>query len=196
MSRRPGSAFRVVAVLMLASAVTGCATKLRNVPNHALSRQSAAAMERDHRACERAITGTMTGVWFPAEIEFAACMISRNYEVYVQVLDASVDVRKASLKSKMSAGQVLTDLVICEYVAQDKVSLVEIIGRPTVAVAGLFFWPASLVSLAATTTMHVQRQRDYTACMTPRGYIVTPWEPGPDDPSSKPRGEPQGHASP
>ena len=177
MSRHPGPAFPVVA-LLLAIALTGCASKLRHVPNHALARQSLASMERDQRACEQAITGTLKGVWFPAEIEFASCMISRNYAVYVQVLDASVEVKKASLRSKMPPARILADLVACEQDAKEKVSVLEMIGRSTAAVAGVFFWPVTIGSVAASTTLHVYRQRDYTTCMTPRGYVVTPWEPG------------------
>jgi hypothetical protein len=194
MSRHPGPAFPVVA-LLLAVAITGCASKLRHVPNHALTKQSLTAIERDQRACEQAITGTLKGVWFPAEIEFASCMISRNYVVYVQVLDASVEVKKASLRSKVPAARILADLVACEQDAKEKVSVLEMIGRSTAAVAGVFFWPVTIGSVAASTTLHVYRQRDYTACMTPRGYIVTPWEPGPGD--WGPRWDPgEDHASP
>ena len=184
MPRHSGPAVRVVA-LLLALALAGCASKLRNVPNHAIARQSTTAMERDHRACQQAITGTLKGVWFPAEIEFAACMISRNYEVYVQVLDASVDVKKASLRSKVPAARILTDLVACEQAVKDKVSVVELIARPTAAVAGVFFWPVTIGSLAASTTLHVYRERDYTACMTPRGYVVTAWDARPGESSPK-----------
>jgi hypothetical protein len=194
MSRHPGPAVCAVALLLVVG-LTGCATKLRDVPHHALARQSLTAMERDHRACQQAITGTLKGVLFPAEIEFAACMISRNYEVYVQVLDASVDVKKASRRSKVSRARVLTDLVACEQTVREQVSMVEIIGRPTAAVAGVFFWPVTIGSIAASTTLHVYRQRDYTACMTPRGYVVTPWEPRPGEPGSQPYTG-QDHASP
>jgi hypothetical protein len=183
MPRHCGPALPLV-VLLFAGALTGCATKLRDVPHHALARQSHTAMERDHRACQKAITGTLKGVWFPAEIEFAACMISRNYEVYVQVLDASVDVKRASLRSKVSAARVQADLVACEQKVREKVSMVEMIGRPTATVAGLFFWPVTIGNVAASTTLHVLRERDYTACMAPRGYVVTPWEPRPGDPKS------------
>jgi hypothetical protein len=184
-----------VAVLLLVSALTGCATKLRDVPHHALARQSLTAMERDHRACQKAITGTLKGVWFPAEIEFAACMISRNYEVYVQVLDASVDVKRTSLRHKVSAARVQADLVACEQNVREKVSMVEIIGRPTATVAGLFFWPVTIGNVAASTTLHMLRERDYAACMTPRGYVVTPWEPRPGGPGWKSYTGPD-HASP
>jgi hypothetical protein len=152
-------------------------------------------MERDHRACQKAITGTLKGVWFPAEIEFAACMISRNYEVYVQVLDASVDVKRASLRGKVSAARVQADLVACEQKVREKVSMVEVIGRPTATVAGLFFWPVTIGNVAASTTLHVLRERDYAACMAPRGYVVTPWEPRPGDPNWKSYTGPD-HASP
>jgi hypothetical protein len=194
MPRPSGPALRV-AVLLLAIALTGCATKLRHVPNSALARQSSTAMERDQRACEKAITGTLKGVWFPAEIEFASCMISRNYQVYVQVLDASVEVKKASLRRKVPPARILTDLVACEQVVKEKVSIVEMIGRPTAVVAGVFFWPVSIGSMAASSTLHVYRQRDYAACMAPRGYVVTPWEPRPGEPGLKPQ-TPQDQASP
>ena len=174
-----------VVVPLLAIVLTGCASKLRHVPNHAITRQSITAMERDQRACEQAITGTLKGVWFPAEIEFAACMISRNYEVYVQVLDASVDVKRASLRGKVSAARVQADLVACEQIVKGQVSMVEMIGRPTAAVAGVFFWPVTIGNVAATTTLHVLRERDYTACMAPRGYVVTTWAPRPGEPSWK-----------
>jgi hypothetical protein len=194
MSRHPRPAVRVV-TLVLAIALVGCATKLRDVPHHALATQSLTARERDDRACQKAITGALKGVWFPAEIEFAACMISRNYEVYVQVLDASVQVKKASLRRKVPAARVQADLVACEQVVKGQVSVVELIARPTAMVAGVFFWPVTIGSIAASTTLHVYRERDYTACMTPRGYVVTPWEPRPGEPSWKSHTGPD-HPSP
>lgn len=188
MSKGSQAFLRLIALVM-AVAVTGCATKIRTIPNQALSKQSSTSVERDHRECEQGITGRLKGVWFPAELEFAACMIARNYQVYVQVLDAPVEVRRASLRGNVAAARILNDLLTCEQVVEEKVSMVEKIGRPVVAVAGVFFWPASVGSWAASATLFVSRQRDYTACMEPRGYVVTPWEPTPGELSSKPRSE-------
>jgi hypothetical protein len=176
----------MIAIPVVVVTLTACATKLRNVPNHALAMQSTTVVERDRRECERAITGQVKGAWFPAELEFAACMISRNYEVYVQVLDASVDVRRASLRGKIASMRVLTDLMTCEQVVQGRVSVVEMIARPAVTIAGLFFWPASVGSMAAAAKLSVARQRNYTACMQPRGYVVTPWDAKTDPGAEKP----------
>ena len=41
--------------------------------------------------------------------------------------------------------------------------------------ASMFFWPAFIASYAASATLFVFRERDYTACMEPRGYLITPW---------------------
>ena len=41
--------------------------------------------------------------------------------------------------------------------------------------ASVFFWPAFIASYAASATLFVFRERDYTACMEPRGYLITPW---------------------
>jgi hypothetical protein len=176
----------MIAIPVVVVTLAACATKLRNVPNHALAMQSTTVVERDRRECERAITGQVKGAWFPAELEFAACMISRNYEVYVQVLDASVDVRRASLRGKIASMRVLTDLMTCEQVVQGRVSVVEMIARPAVTIAGLFFWPASVGSMAAAAKLSVARQRNYTACMQPRGYVVTPWDAKTDPGAEKP----------
>ncbi len=188
MSRRSGAAFRVTA-LVLAVALVGCATKIRNVPNYALAKQSITVVERDQRECEQAITGKVRGVWFPAELEFAACLIARNYQVYVQILDASVEVRKASLPGRLSTLRILTDLTTCEHLVERNVSVVEKLGRPAVAIAGVFFWPASVGGMAASATLAVNRQRDYTLCMEPRGYVVTAWQPSPAERSPQPRTE-------
>ena len=162
-------------VLVVAVGLSGCATKLRHVPTQALARQSLTAVESDHRDCEYAITGNLKGAWFPAEVEYASCLISRNYQVWVQVLDASVEVRKASLKTKMSADRILGDMVTCEQFAQEQVTLAEKVGRPVVMAASVFFWPAFIANYAASATLFVFRERDYTACMEPRGYLITPW---------------------
>jgi len=69
-----------VILLVLVVALTGCATRIRNIPTQPLLKQTNGAAERDHRECEAAITGQLKGVWFPAEIEFASCMIARNYQ--------------------------------------------------------------------------------------------------------------------
>jgi len=179
MSMRPAAALGVV-VMVTALGLTGCATKIRNIPNQPLNRQPPTVAERDQRECERAITGTLKGVWFPAEVEFASCMIARDYQVYMQVLDASVEVRKASLRTKMLAARIVKDLVACERTVSKNVTWTEKIVRPVITVAGIFFWPASVGSMAASATVAVNRQRDYTDCMKPLGYAVTPWVPAPN----------------
>ena len=167
---------RAMAVVLAVSlAMSGCATKLRNVPTQALAKQPVTIVERDHHDCEAAITGTLKGAWFPAEVEYASCLISRNYQVWVQVLDASVELRKASLKTKLTPARITSDMLECERYAQDRVTVAEMVGRPAVMVAGMFFAPAMLVGLAASSTLLVFRERDYATCMEPRGYVVTPW---------------------
>jgi len=177
---------RAMAVVLAVSlAMSGCATKLRNVPTQALARQPVTIVERDHHDCEAAITGTLKGAWFPAEVEYASCLIARNYQVWVQVLDASVELRKASLKSKMPPARIMSDMVMCEQFVQDKVTVAEMVGRPVAFAASVFFWPAFLASFAASSTLFVYRERDYAACMGPRGYLVTPWRPAPGDQVAK-----------
>ena len=177
----PGNAVRCVIVLACVVALAGCATKIRNIPVQPLVKQTNGAFERDHRECEEAITGKVKGVWFPAEIEFASCMIARNYQVYVQLLDASMEVKKSSPKSKMLAAQIQEHLVICERAASKNLTWAEKIGRPVAVVAGAFFWPVSVGGMAASATLAVTRQRDYTDCMTPLGYAVTVWKPPADE---------------
>src|SRR5262249_13670387 len=152
-------------VLATAIATSGCATKLRTVPTQPLARQSGIIVDRDLHECEAAITGTLKGPWFPAEVEYASCLISRNYQVWVQVLDASVELRKASLKARLTPARITNDMTECERYAQDQVTMAEIVGRPAVMMAGIFFFPAMLASLAASSTLVVFRERDYTACM-------------------------------
>jgi hypothetical protein len=176
----------IAVVLAVAVALSGCATKLRHVPTQALAKQPLTAVESDHRDCEYAITGNLKGAWFPAEIEYASCLISRNYLVWVQVLDASVEVRKASLRTKMSADLILGDMVTCEQFAQDRVTLAEKVGRPMAMAASVFFWPAFIASYAASATLFVFRERDYAACMEPRGYLVTPWRANGEQVSTAP----------
>jgi len=77
MSRRSSAALCVI-LLVLTAALTGCATRIRNIPTQPLVKQTNGAAERDLRECEAAITGKLKGVWFPAEIEFASCMIART----------------------------------------------------------------------------------------------------------------------
>jgi hypothetical protein len=182
MSRRSPAALCVI-LLALVVAHTGCATRIRNIPTQPLVKQTNGAAERDFRECEAAITGQLKGVWFPAEIEFASCMIARNYLVYVQLLDASVEVRKASVKAKIPPAQIQEHLVTCERTASKNLTWAEKIGRPVVAVAGAFFWPVSVGGMAASATLAVNRQRDYADCMTPLGYVVTVWQPRPEDPT-------------
>jgi len=173
----PGNAVRCVIVLVSVAALTGCATRIRNIPVQPLVKQTNGVFERDHRECEEATTGKVKGVLFPAEVEFASCMIARNYQVYVQLLDASMEVKKASLKSKIPAAQIQEHLVSCERAAAKNLTWAEKIGRPVVAVAGAFFWPVSIGSMAASATLAVNRQHDYIDCMTPLGYAVTVWKP-------------------
>jgi hypothetical protein len=194
MARRLAFPVRAIAVVLaVAVALSGCATKLRNVPTQALARQSMKAVESDLRDCEYAITGNLKGAWFPAEVEYASCLIARNYQVWVQVLDASVEVRKASLKTKMSADRILGDMVTCEHFAQEQVTLAEKLGRPVAMAASVFFWPAFIASYAASATLFVYRERDYAACMEPRGYLVTPWRPNGEQVSTA---QPDGRMSP
>ena len=120
----------IAVVLAVSVAMSGCATKLRNVPTQALSKQPVSVVERDHHDCEEAITGTLKGAWFPAEVEYASCLVARNYQVWVQVLDASVEMRKASLKSKIPPARIMSDMVTCEQFVQDKVTVAETVGRP------------------------------------------------------------------
>ena len=194
MARRLAFPVRAIAVVLaVAVALSGCATKLRNVPTQALARQSMTAVESDLRDCEYGITGNLKGAWFPAEVEYASCLIARNYQVWVQVLDASVEVRKASLKTKMSADRILGDMVTCEHFAQEQVTLAEKLGRPVAMAASMFFWPAFIASYAASATLFVYRERDYAACMQPRGYLVTPWRPNGEQVSTA---QPDGRMSP
>src|SRR5262245_27732028 len=145
---------RVIAVLLATViATSGCATKLRTVPTQALARQPEIIIDRDHYECEVGITGTVKGAWFPAEVEYASCLISRNYQVWVQVLDASVELRKASLKTKLTPARITSDMLECERYAQDQVTVAEMVGRPAVMMAGIFFFPAMLASLAASSTL-------------------------------------------
>lgn len=178
-------AVQCVIVLALAVALTGCATKIRNIPVQPLLKQTNGAAERDHRECEEAVTGKVKGVLFPAEVEFASCMIARNYQVYVQLLDASMEVKKASLKIKTPAAQVQDHMVACERAAAKNLTWAEKIARPVVAVAGVFFWPVSVGGMAASATVAVNRQRDYVDCMTPLGYSVGVWTPPPGESTFK-----------
>jgi len=178
---RRGPIVRAFALLLAIAMVgSGCATHLRNVPTQPLTRQPTTLVDRDHRDCEAAITGTLKGAWFPAEMEYASCLIARNYQVWVQVLDASVKLRKTSLKSKVPPSRILNDMLACEQFVQERVTVAEMVGRPVVAVASLFFWPAFVVSFTASSTLFVLRERDYTSCMEPRGYQVTPWRASQD----------------
>ena len=176
MSRRSAVALCVIIVL----AVGGCATRIRNVPIEPLASQVNGVVERDQRECEKAITGKLKGPWFPAEVEFAACMIARNYRVYVQLLDASVEVRKASPKTKLAEARIVDDMATCERAASRNLTWTERIVRPAASVAGVFFWPVSIGSLAASARLAVIRQRDYADCMRPLGYVVTSWTPARD----------------
>jgi len=179
---RRGPTVRVCALLLAIAMVTSaCATHLRNVPTQPMAKQPTTLIERDHRDCEAAITGTLKGAWFPAEMEYASCLIARNYQVWVQVLDASVELRKTSSRSKVPPSRILNDMLACEQFVQERVSVAEMVGRPVVAVASLFFWPAFLVSFTASSTLFVLRERDYTSCMEPRGYQVTPWRASQDE---------------
>ena len=172
----------VLVVAVVAVLVVGCAGKYRGIPVEPLTPRPPAVVERDQHECERAVTGAVKGSWLPGELEFAACMIARNYRAFVQVLDAATEVRKASTRARLSQARVLADLLACERSVEANVTLLEKIGRPTMIVAGLFFWPVAVGSATATTTLPLQRLRDYAACMTPRGYVVSAWQPSPPPP--------------
>src|SRR5437762_11168111 len=135
---------------VLAAVTSGCAAKLREIPTHSLSKRSPAVVERDIHQCEKAVTGHLKGPWLGGELEFAACMIARNYQTFVQVLDAPLEVRRASLKGKVTSARVLNDLVACEQFVSARVSVVEKIGRPLVTVAGLLFWPVGFGASTAS----------------------------------------------
>jgi hypothetical protein len=173
---------RLLVATAVAAAILGCAGKYRGIPVEPLTPRPLAAVERDHHECERAVTGAVKGAWLPGELEFAACMIARNYRAFVQVLDAATEVRKASPRSRVSQARVVDDLLACERAVAANVTLLEKIGRPTMVVAGLFFWPVAVGSATATTALPIRRLHDYAACMTPRGYLVTAWEPSPPPP--------------
>jgi hypothetical protein len=173
-----------IAVVVVAVAVAGCAGKYRGIPAEPLTPRPAAVVDRDLRECEQAVTGTVKGAWLPGELEFAACMIARNYRTFVQVLDAATEVRKASPRARVSQARVLADLLACERAVEANVTLLEKIGRPTMVVAGLFFWPVAVGSATATPAWPLQRLRDYAECMQPRGYVVSAWQPAPPPPPS------------
>lgn len=190
----PGVHFRgsmsgrvVLALALVAAAIPGCSPLLRDIPTHTLGPRSSSVVERDTRQCENAITGHVKGPWLPSELEFAACMIARNYQTFVQVLDAPLEVRKASLSKKVTPARVLADLVECERIVEGHVSVIEMIGRPAAAVAGFIFWPISVGTSMVTPAFAIQRQRDYTACMKPRGYLVTLWKAEPSPPPPRAR---------
>ena len=172
--------------VVLALATGGCAVKLREIPAHSLVRRTPTVVARDTRQCERAITGNVKGPWLPGEIEFAACMIARNYQTFVQVLDAPLEVRKASVRNTVAPARVLKDLVDCERIVSGHVSLLEKIGRPAVAVVGMLFFPIGFGSSTVSPALSIQRQHDYMACMEPRGYVVSRWKPEPSAPLPKP----------
>jgi len=195
MAKPTAFSLRVIAVVLaVAMATSGCATKLRNVPTQPLARQENIIVDRDHHDCEGAITGTLKGAWFPAEIEYASCLIARNYQVWVQVLDASVELRKTSLRSKVPPTRILNDMVACEQYVQDQVTVAEMVGRPVVMAASAFFWPAFIANYAASSTLLVMRERDYARCMEPRGYQVTPWRASSDEQVTQ--RHPEGRMSP
>src|SRR5262249_26513736 len=171
---------------VLAVAAGGCAAKLREIPAHSLVQRTPYVVERDTRQCEKAITGKVKGPWLPGELEFAACMIARNYQTFVQVLDAPLEVRKASVRNSVSRARVLSDLVACERIVSGHVSLLEKIGRPAVAVVGMLFFPIGFGTTAVSPALSIQRQHDYAACMQPRGYVVSRWKPDPSPPLPKP----------
>ena len=164
---------------------SGCAAKLREIPAHSLSKRTPAVVERDTRQCEKAVTGHLKGPWLGGELEFAACMIARNYQTFVQVLDAPLEVRKASVRNSVSRARVLTDLMECEYIVSGHVSLLEKIGRPAVVVVGMLFFPIGFGSTTMSPALAIQRQHDYSACMEPRGYVVSRWKPDPSPPLPK-----------
>ncbi len=174
MSRHSAAAVCVMG-LVAGLVLTGCATRIRNVPYSPLAKQANGTVARDAAECEAGITGELKGVWFPAEVEFAACMIARNYEVYVQLLDASVDVKKASLRANVPRAKVVNDLVTCERAATRNLTWAEKLGRPLVMAAGVFFMPVSVASMAASAVLAENRQHDYADCMRAMGYVVTPW---------------------
>jgi hypothetical protein len=113
-------------------------------------------------------------------------MIARNYQVYVQLLDASVEVKKASLRAKTPPARIVDDLVTCERAAARNLTWTERIARPVVTVAGAFFWPVSVGSMVASATLAVNRENDYADCMRPLGYTVTPWRPTAGENAVKP----------
>src|SRR5438876_9907210 len=107
---------------VLAAVTSGCAAKLREIPAHSLSKRSPAVVERDIHQCERAVTGHLKGPWLGGELEFAACMIARNYQTFLQVLDAPREVRRTSLKGKVACALVRNDLVTCKQCVSGLVS--------------------------------------------------------------------------
>lgn len=171
--------------MAVGAALAACATKMREIPARPLVPRAPTAIVRDQQECDRAVTGKVKGPWLPGELEFAACMIARDYQTFVQVLDAPVEVRKASARARMAPARVLADLMACEHTVEAKVSMVEKIGRPAVTVIGFFFWPLGVGSTMAAPALHVQRRHDYALCMEPRGYVVTAWQPEPEPVSSR-----------
>ncbi len=175
MSRRVLAAVGVMCLVVVSA--SGCAVKVRDIPTRPMAQRPAVLVLRDQRECDRAVTGKVKGPWLPGELEFAACMIARNYQTFVQILDAPVEVRKASPRATLPAARVLADLIACERTVEGNITLAEKIGRPTVAFVGLFVWPVGVGSTMMSPALAGQRERDYTACMMPRGYVVLPWTP-------------------
>src|SRR5262249_62121077 len=91
---------------VLAAVTSGCAAKLREIPTHSLSKRSPAVVERDTRQCEKAVTGHLKGPWLGGELEFAACMIARNYQTFVQGLCAPLAVLHAPRRGTGTTGRV------------------------------------------------------------------------------------------
>lgn len=189
---------KLLASLTLAGSAflgAGCASSMRNVPIRPLTRQTDGTMTRDSAQCIVWTEAHPPDFPYAAELGYAACMIARHYQVYVQVgdgyqeyitmPDVRVEVRQASPRTHFSRTKVLKDLVECRRESLATVSIAERVGRTTGVLAGFVFPPAAVGSTTLAVTLIGPRERDYAACMDPRGYAVTRWEPQESVPESR-----------
>jgi len=179
--RRTPAQDTVLGVMALSSpCLTGCATKIRNVPTYG-HRAIDHSLERDRRQCETAITGRLRARG-SAELEYAACMIA-ELSTYVQVVDASVDVRKASVRVSVTQARILDDLLTCEILV-DGTHHCRRIGRPMLSVRRLLL-AASIGSFAASATLFVLASASIPGAWT-EGLRRHALETGPSDKSAGP----------
>ena len=159
---------RIVAVLLLSLALSGCAT-IPAIPTAPARGQSLHRYAADEKDCARE-----TAKADKRDTEYAACMIARGYRATVRAGTVGTASLFVNVTADRDQKAVREDVLRCRLIADAAIKADE--GKAIAArvALGLLTPLAGLAGIPTETDLLTRIQGAFTTCM--EGYIVTRWE--------------------